>query len=46
MAGPTGDLVFIAPERQQRDSLFVRRLIGGAFIGGLALLGLAFPIII
>jgi F0F1-type ATP synthase membrane subunit c/vacuolar-type H+-ATPase subunit K len=33
-------------ERQERDSLFKRRLIGVAFIVSLVLLGLAFPIVI
>jgi hypothetical protein len=46
MAGVTEDLTLIASERRRRDSLFIRRMIGGAFILGLALLGLAFPIII
>jgi hypothetical protein len=35
-----------APDRQQRDSLLRRRLIGIAFIIGLVLLGLAFPMVI
>jgi hypothetical protein len=36
----------MAPEYRKRDSLLFRRLVGGAFILGLALLGLAFPIVI
>jgi hypothetical protein len=33
-------------ERQKRESLLKRRLIGAAIIIGLALLGLAFPVVI
>jgi hypothetical protein len=35
-----------ATERQKRDSLLRRRLIGAAIIIGLAILGFAFPVII
>jgi hypothetical protein len=40
------DLTLTSPERQKRDSLLKRRLIGVALIIGLALLGLAFPLVI
>jgi hypothetical protein len=46
MAGLLRRLVLTINDRQRRDSLFIRRMIGGAFIIGLLLLGLAFPIII
>jgi hypothetical protein len=42
----TEDLIPIEPERQKRDSLLRRRMIGAAIIIGLVLLGLAFPVII
>ena len=40
------DLIPAPTDRQKRDSLLRRRLIGAAIIIGLALLGLAFPVII
>jgi hypothetical protein len=40
------DLISAPTERQKRDSLLRRRLIGAAIIIGLALLGLALPTII
>jgi hypothetical protein len=40
------DLSPIASERQKRDSLLRRRMIGAAIIIGLVLLGLAFPVVI
>jgi hypothetical protein len=42
----TEDLIPIASERQKRDSLLRRRMIGAAIIIGLVLLGLAFPVVI
>ena len=33
-------------DRQQTGAVIARRVIGGAFVLGLALLGLAFPVII
>jgi hypothetical protein len=42
----TEDLNPIAPGRQKRDSLLVRRMIGAAIIIGLVLLGLALPVVI
>jgi len=46
MAGPVHGLVLMTPDRKKRDSLFLRRMIGCAVIIGLAILGLAFPIVI
>jgi hypothetical protein len=46
MAGSITHLVMIVQDRQRRDSLFLRRVVGGAFIIGLVLLGLVFPIVI
>jgi hypothetical protein len=46
MAGSITDLMMIMQDRQRRDSLLLRRVLGGAFIIGLVLLGLAFPIMI
>ena len=46
VVGVADDLTPISPERQKRDSLFKRRLIGAAIIISLALLGLAFPVVI
>jgi hypothetical protein len=43
---PMVEFVLTEPERQRRDSLFSRRLVGGAFIAGLILLGLVFPVTI
>jgi hypothetical protein len=43
MADLMADTDLASSDRQRRDSLFVRRLIGGVFVIGLALLGLAFP---
>jgi hypothetical protein len=40
------DLPPTLSEREKRDSLFKRRVIGAAIIIGLALLGLTFPVII
>jgi hypothetical protein len=42
----TDDLIPAPTERQKRDSLLRRRLIGAAIIIGLALLGLTLPVII
>ena len=39
------DLMRTVHDRQRRDSVFLRRVIGGAFIVGLILLGLALPVI-
>jgi hypothetical protein len=46
MAGLLRRFVATINDRQQRDSVFIRRVVGGAFIIGLLLLGLAFPIMI
>ncbi|MGD0433021.1 MAG: hypothetical protein ABSA58_18205 [Acetobacteraceae bacterium] len=46
MAGSFTDLMMIVQDRQRRDSLFLRRVVGGAFIIGLVLLGLALPIMV
>jgi hypothetical protein len=46
MAGSITDLMTIVQDRQRRDSLFLRRVVGGAFVIGLVLIGLALPIMI
>jgi hypothetical protein len=40
------DVALTEMARQKRDSLLMRRVVGGAFILGLVVLGLAFPMII
>jgi len=45
MAGLLMDLMRTVHDRQRWDSVFFRRVIGGAFIVGLILLGLALPVI-
>jgi hypothetical protein len=46
VASTTDGLIPTRSERQERDSLLKRRLIGAAVIIGLVLLGLAFPVVI
>ena len=46
MTEPFGDRVPPVADAAKREPFFMRRVIGGAFILGLALLGLAFPVII
>jgi len=46
MADPFADPVLENSKRPRRDSLFLRRVVGGAFIAGLVVLGLVFSMII
>jgi hypothetical protein len=46
MAAALRRFVLTINDRQRRDSRFIRRMVGGAFVIGLVLLGLAFPMMI
>jgi hypothetical protein len=46
MTSVVANLISTVQDRSRRDSLLMRRIVGCAFIGGLVLLGLAFPMAI